>query len=96
MDTISRLKTIATEHELEGLDNILLQLEIMKNIQSPEIQKTLDKILELAQIEPSVLTHFIEGFQKTAAAFNSGSYHAADADTLSKFIDEQADQLKKL
>ncbi len=96
MDTISQLKSIAKEHELDGLDNILLQLEIMKNIQSPEIQKTMDKILELAQIEPSVISHFIEGFQKTAAAFNAGKYSATDAESLTHFIDDQAEELKKL
>lgn len=94
MDTISQLKAIAKEHELDGLENINLQLEVMRAMNAPEIQQTLDKILELALIEPSIITHFIEGFQKTAAAFTAGKYVLSDAENMSSFIDDQAKRLQ--
>lgn len=94
MDTISQLKAIAKEHELDGLENINLQLEVMRAMNAPEIQRTLDKILELALIEPSIIAHFIEGFQKTAAAFTAGKYVLSDAESMSSFIDDQAKRLQ--
>lgn len=96
MDTITQLKAIAQEHELDNLDMILLQLEIMRNIQSPDVKKTLEKILTLAQIEPSVIRYFVEGFQKTSADYVAGGYASRGVSGLNEFIDKQEAELKNL
>lgn len=93
MDTINELKEIVKKQGFEEEKRLLFQLELFRNLKGDEMDKILKKILELSKVEPTVIKHFVEGFQQTAKEFVEGEYIERGVEGVEEFVNKQEEEV---
>lgn len=89
MHPIDELQHIVREHTFDNEQNLIIQLEIMRNIDVPEVRIILEKVLEHARTEPQVIDSFVDGFQRASTKFITGGYMQSGSDGFKRFIEDQ-------
>jgi len=93
MTSLDTLIEIVQKSDLENAEELIKQLGIFQKINTENAEPAFAKLAEIAQTDPTIIEHFVEGFKEAGKEIQEADLLNKEPEEIDAFLDSKDDEL---